>query len=298
MPAMPVYAAETLVVTAEPLTQSLDNVTPAAEQQATVGNLGKQKLINVPWSVQTLSDSLTRQVQASSVKDIYRYLPSVQGDGVRPQTRGMQGSVVQNSMIDGLNVVSTTEYPAEQFQRIEVLNGMAGALYGPANPAGMFNLVSKRPTDVPLRRVTVGGGTASGANAALDLSGPVDAADRVKYRLNLRDQDGSSYTHGSRQRNQYAGLALDFQLTDQTVLESNFSYYHFYQKVFPALLPSQKAPVSRHRWIRPKANMGSTTPATTTPPQPEACILSMILTVTGCWTLAYCARLPTANPPP
>ena len=177
-------------------------------------NLGKQKLINVPWSVQTLSDSLTRQVQASSVKDIYRYLPSVQGDGVRPQTRGMQGSVVQNSMIDGLNVVSTTEYPAEQFQRIEVLNGMAGALYGPANPAGMFNLVSKRPTDVPLRRVTVGGGTASGANAALDLSGPVDAIDRVKYRLNLRDQDGSSYTHGSRQRNQYAGLALDFQLTD------------------------------------------------------------------------------------
>lgn len=68
MPAMPVYAAETLVVTAEPLTQSLDDVTPAAEQQATVGNLGKQKLINVPWSVQTLSDSLTRQVQASSVK--------------------------------------------------------------------------------------------------------------------------------------------------------------------------------------------------------------------------------------
>ncbi|MEE7651011.1 TonB-dependent siderophore receptor [Raoultella planticola] len=233
LPAMPVYAAETMVVTAEPHTQSLDDVTPAAEQQATPGNLGKQKLINVPWSVQTLSDSLTRQVQASSVKDVYRYLPSVQGDGVRPQTRGMQGSVVQNSMIDGLNVVSTTEYPAEQFQRIEVLNGMAGALYGPANPAGMFNLVSKRPTDVPLRRVTVGGGTASGANAALDLSGPLDAADRVKYRLNLLDQDGSSYTHGSRQRNQYAGLALDFQLTDQTVLESNFSYYHFYQKGLP-----------------------------------------------------------------
>ncbi|VTM71239.1 Ferrichrome receptor FcuA precursor [Raoultella planticola] len=233
LPAMPVYAAETMVVTAEPHTQSLDDVTPAAEQQATAGNLGKQKLINVPWSVQTLSDSLTRQVQASSVKDVYRYLPSVQGDGVRPQTRGMQGSVVQNSMIDGLNVVSTTEYPAEQFQRIEVLNGMAGALYGPANPAGMFNLVSKRPTDVPLRRVTVGGGTASGANAALDLSGPLDAADRVKYRLNLLDQDGSSYTHGSRQRNQYAGLALDFQLTDQTVLESNFSYYHFYQKGLP-----------------------------------------------------------------
>ena len=41
---------------------------------------------------------------------IFRYLPSVRASGVRPQTRGMQGSVVQNSMIDGLNVVSTTEH--------------------------------------------------------------------------------------------------------------------------------------------------------------------------------------------
>ncbi|MEF3101612.1 TonB-dependent siderophore receptor [Raoultella terrigena] len=230
---LPLQAAETMVVTAATPTETLDNATPAAEQQATLGSLGKRRLIDVPWSVQTLSDSLTRQVQAGSVKDIYRYLPSVQGDGVRPQTRGMQGSVVQNSTIDGLNVVSTTEYPAEQFQRVEVLSGMAGALYGPANPAGMFNLVSKRATDVPLRRVTVGGGTGSGANAALDLSGPLDAGDRVKYRLNLMSQDGNGYTHGSRQRNQYAGLALDFQLTDQTVLESNFSYYHFYQKGLP-----------------------------------------------------------------
>ncbi|VDR27389.1 Uncharacterised protein [Raoultella terrigena] len=104
-----------MVVTAATPTETLDNATPAAEQQATLGSLGKRRLIDVPWSVQTLSDSLTRQVQAGSVKDIYRYLPSVQGDGVRPQTRGMQGSVVQNSTIDGLNVVSTTEYPAEQF---------------------------------------------------------------------------------------------------------------------------------------------------------------------------------------
>lgn len=233
--AITAHAEETMVVSAAPQAnaESLDDNTPAAQKQATLGNLGKRKLLDVPWAVQTMSDSLIRQQQLGSVKDVYRYMPSVQGEGVRPQTRGMQGSVVQNSMIDGLNVVSTTEYPAEQFQRIEVLNGMAGALYGPANPAGMFNLVSKRPTDVPLRRVTVGGGTGSGANAALDLSGPLDAGDRVKYRLNLMDQDGSGYTHGSRQRNQYAGLALDFQLTDKTVLESNFSYYHFYQKGMP-----------------------------------------------------------------
>jgi iron complex outermembrane receptor protein len=44
----------------------------------------------------------------------------------RPQTRGFQGSVVECSRLDGLNIVSTTAYPMEQFDRFEVLNGIAG----------------------------------------------------------------------------------------------------------------------------------------------------------------------------
>lgn len=206
---------------------------PAAEKQATLGSLGKRRVLDVPWSVQTFSSSLINEQQLKSVKDVYRYMPSVQGDGARPQTRGMQGSVVQNHMIDGLNAVSTTEYPAEQFQSVEVLSGLAGSLYGPANPAGMFNLVSKRPTDTPLHRVTVGGSTGNGTLTAMDFSGPIDDGDRVKYRLNLLNDEGHGYTSGSRKRRQYAGLGLDFQLTDKTVLESNFSYYHYYEKGKP-----------------------------------------------------------------
>ena len=191
---------------------------PASEKQATLGSLGKRTVMDVPWSVQTMSSPLINEQQLKSVKDVYRYMPSVQGDGVRPQTRGMQGSVVQNHMIDGLNAVSTTEYPAEQFQSVEVLSGLAGSLYGPANPAGMFNLVSKRPTDTPLHRVTVGGSTGNGTLTSMDFSGPIDDGDRVKYRLNLLNDEGHGYTSGSHKRHQYAGLGLYFQLTYKTVL--------------------------------------------------------------------------------
>ncbi|WP_376787604.1 TonB-dependent receptor plug domain-containing protein, partial [Pantoea vagans] len=116
---------------------ALSSDAPAeTDKKATLGNLGAQEVRNTPWSVQTIPPQLMKRQQFKSVSDLYRYLPSVQGEGARPQTRGMQGSVVQNSMIDGLNVVSTTDYAAEQFDHIEVLNGLAGALYGPANPAG------------------------------------------------------------------------------------------------------------------------------------------------------------------
>jgi iron complex outermembrane recepter protein len=217
-----------LTVTAAP------NQTPSSvDKKATLGNLGSQEIRNTPWSVETVSPQLMKRQQLKSITDIYRYMPSVQGDGARPQTRGMQGSVVQNSMIDGLNVVSTTDYAAEQFDHLEVLNGLAGSLYGPANPAGLFNFVSKRPTDTPQHSITVGGGTGLSHLLSGDFSGPLDDNDRLRYRLNMLDDEGNGYVKGSKKRRQLVSLALDANLSDKTVLETNFSYYHFYDKGLP-----------------------------------------------------------------
>lgn len=229
--AMPVYAVNeqpAMVVNASP-----DDAPSATDKKANLGSLGAREIRDAPWSVQTVSPRLMKRQQLKSVSDLYRYLPSVQGEGARPQTRGMQGSVVQNSMIDGLNVVSTTDYAAEQFDHIEVLNGLAGSLYGPANPAGLFNFVSKRASDTPQRSVTLGGGSGPGHQIAGDFSGPVDSNDRLRYRLNMLDDRGSGYVSGSRKRRQLFSLALDASLSDRTLLETNFSYYHFYEKGLP-----------------------------------------------------------------
>lgn len=234
--AMLLSAAPLFATTEQPalnVTASPNQPPAETEKQATLGNLGNQEVRNTPWSVQTVSPQLMKRQQLKSVSDLYRYMPSVQGDGARPQTRGMQGSVVQNSMIDGLNVVSTTDYAAEQFDHIEVLNGLAGSLYGPANPAGLFNFVSKRASDTPQHSITVGAGTGLSHQVAGDFSGPLDSNDRLRYRLNVLDDEGEGYVKGSKKRRQLFSLALDANLTDKTVLETNFSYYHFYDKGLP-----------------------------------------------------------------
>ena len=68
------------------------------------------------------------------------------------ETRGLQADVVQNTRIDGLNIAATTDYAIEQLDRIEVLKGLSGALYGPASPARTFQYVFKRPTARDLTR--------------------------------------------------------------------------------------------------------------------------------------------------
>lgn len=205
----------------------------ARDKSATVGPMGTRKLQDTPYSISVVPRDLTEDQQLKSFKDMIRYLPSVQADGARPQTRGFQGSVVQNTRLDGLNVVSTTDYPAEQLGGVEVLSGLSGSLYGPANPAGTFNLLSKRPTDFTRNRVTVGLGTGMSWLKAADLSGPFDPAGKIKYRLNLVDEQGHSYAPGSTLRRQLVSLATDFQLSDDSVIETNLSHYNYLAKGFP-----------------------------------------------------------------
>ena len=125
-----------------------------------LGPLGTTPLLDTPYSVGVLAEDLIENSQAVNFKDVSKYLPLVayqeqQGpDILRPQTRGMQGGNFQNSRLDGMTMFITVANAMEQFQQIEVVNGVSSSLYGPANPSGMFNFVAKRPTDTPLHEVT------------------------------------------------------------------------------------------------------------------------------------------------
>jgi iron complex outermembrane receptor protein len=202
-----------------------------------VGPLGARPVMDLPYSIDVVPDSLSVVQQLKSVREVFRYLPSVQGENIRPQTRGLQAGVVQNTLIDGLNIAATTDYPVEQFDRIEVLNGLAGALFGPASPAGTFNYVLKRPTLEPYRSVTVGYATQSSALAAVDLGDSlgesVGEGKRFGYRLNALADRGEGYAQFSRLERTLVSLALDFRLTDDTRVELDGSRYHYVDLGYP-----------------------------------------------------------------
>jgi iron complex outermembrane receptor protein len=206
--------------------------TPAYQARtASMGPLGQQSVLDAPYTIDVLPSELLQNQQLKSVAEAFRYLPGVQGDNIRPQTRGLQAGVVQNTRIDGMNIASTTDYPIEQFDRIEVLEGLAGALYGPANPAGTFNYVLKRPTATPLRHVSVEYATQGGKMASADLGDSfgdsVGDGKRFGYRVNLLDDNGESFVEGSNLKRKLASLAFDIRITDNTRLETNASRYHY-----------------------------------------------------------------------
>ncbi len=174
--------------------------------------------------------------QAQSVSEMLKYSPSTQMqarggmDVGRPQSRGMQGSVVANSRLDGLNIVSTTAFPVEMLERMDVLNSLTGALYGPASPAGQFNFVAKRPTEETLRKVTLGYQSRSAFTGHADLGGHFDENKRFGYRVNLLDQEGEGNVDDSTLRRKLVSVALDWNIQPGTQLQLDASHYEFIQK--------------------------------------------------------------------
>ena len=102
-----------------------------------LGPLGSQSVQDTPYSITTVPAALIDNQQAKSINDIIKYDPSAQIeprgdlDFGRPQTRGFENAVTQNTRIDGLNSYTIMAYPMEEDQTVEILNGAAGGLYGP-----------------------------------------------------------------------------------------------------------------------------------------------------------------------
>lgn len=201
--------------------------------EATLGPLGSRSLLDTPYSINVINAEVIENQRASSLTDVMKYLPSTQMearggmDVGRPQSRGMRGDVVANNHLDGLNVVGTTAWPMEMMERVEVVNGLTGALYGPANPAGNFNFVQKRPTRDDLREVTLGYRSRKALTLHADLGGRAGPDGIVGYRANLLTEDGESFVRDSDLDRKLAAFALDFQLSRDTVLEVNASHYSF-----------------------------------------------------------------------
>jgi iron complex outermembrane receptor protein len=199
-----------------------------AAKNAKLGPLGDRPIADTPASITTVPEDFIVNNQARSVNDTLRYLPSVQvrdqqGFEVsRPQSRGFQGSIVQDTRLDGLNVVGTTAIASENLAGVQVLNGLAGALYGPQSPAGVFDYQLKRPTEAPLLRL-IGSYDQQGL-----WTGQVDAsatAGPIGYRFNFVHGEGEGYVDGSHFNRTLISADFDVHLDDRTVIEADVSHY-------------------------------------------------------------------------
>lgn len=210
-----------------------------ADNVTSLGLLGAEPLLDTPYTVNVLPSELMVNGQVKNFKEASKYLPLVefqemQGSEIlRPATRGMQGSNMQNARMDGMGIVVTGANSMESLQQIEVLNGLGGALYGPANPSGMFNFVPKRPTEAPVRRMSLSYDGSSIATGQVDFGGRAGTNRMFGYRVNAVGGDGETFVNNGDLTRRMISLAGDVRPFDGTVVEAFYSHYNLEQRGFP-----------------------------------------------------------------
>lgn len=89
-------------------------------------------------------------------------------------------------LLDGLRSTTAQSYVRYEpygMERIEVLNGPNGFLYGAGSPGGVVNMINKRPTEETLREVGIQYGSDNRFQGQFDFSGPANDDKTLLYRI-------------------------------------------------------------------------------------------------------------------
>lgn len=191
-----------------------------------IGPWEGRDLLDTPYSVNVVSHELIQNMQATSSDQVFKMNPVTQLHW--PQTQNdspyvsMRGFTVPTHARNGIsrqkwNFAHGTTM--EEVERMEVLTGLSGFLYGGGNVGGIVNFVTKRPTHERLNSITLGNTGGQNHYVHGDFGGRIDDAGRFGYRINAVAQDGETrIKHQTNQRTFISG-AFDWQVTDNLLLE-------------------------------------------------------------------------------
>ena len=181
---------------------------PVLESVVVTAQRVEQDLQSTPVSVSALDSDAIERFQIDNVKDVGQVIPNVTiqpatagSGGIRPYIRG-------GSVSDGGNLASEPEvgiYIDDVFQprsaasfiealdieRIEVLRGPQGTLYGRNSSAGALKIISRLPGEELRLKAETGIGSWNERYGKLAISGPLgDTGLRAGFSGMLRDRNG------------------------------------------------------------------------------------------------------------
>ncbi|MFC7286674.1 TonB-dependent siderophore receptor [Herminiimonas glaciei] len=186
-------------------------------------------LIETPQSISVVTADFIEASGAVRLRDALAYTPGINVSpwgsdsrfdwtiirGFDAQTPGYYLDGLQLRNNNGWAIWQTENYATE---RVEVLRGPTSVLYGQTGPGGMINVVSKRPTEEPVRELQVQLGDNSRRQVAGDFSGALDEQGKVLYRITGLVRDAKLEASGLPNDRVFIAPSLTWRPTSDTSL--------------------------------------------------------------------------------
>lgn len=141
-------------------------------------------------SITVLTADLIADQGARDAQDLYRNISGVSFFSYAGVTA--RGFRQQENFYDGLRGDPYIGFAVPQLfniERVEFLKGPAGMLYGQTAPGGLFNYVTKKPSDVFAASVKAVAGTENRFGGQAEVTGPVAEGIAVRSGVFFEDRD-------------------------------------------------------------------------------------------------------------
>ncbi len=220
-----------LAAAASAQTQQLPTVAVTGRSSAapvTVGSFGDTPNVRLPLQALRIDTERFKELGSSglaalplldaSVSDAYNAL----GYWASLKVRGFDVDKRNNLRRDGLPVSGETGYDLFNKAAVELLKGASGLQAGSSSPAGLINLITKRPD---ANRLDLSLGWEQDGN----WTGAIDWAQRSNgfgWRVNATASRLDPWLKGARGERQGLALATDWRLNPSTLVEAEIEATH------------------------------------------------------------------------
>jgi len=191
-------------------------------EDAAVGTRTDTPLALVPQSVQVMPRELIDDQAARQVTDLYRSISGISFFSYAGVT--LRGFRQENVLYDGLRGDPYAGFSVPQLfniERVEVLKGPAGSLYGGGDAGGVINYVTRKPQARQQRHVEVQVGNEDFLAGSLEATGALTPSGTMRYRIGAYadGEEGVRWNADSQSLIGDASVAIDVGQTGELTLQ-------------------------------------------------------------------------------
>ncbi|MEX2495924.1 MAG: TonB-dependent siderophore receptor [Woeseia sp.] len=186
-------------------------------------------VLNVPQSVQILTRQLIEDQAARDTTDLYRSISGMTFFSYSGVTfRGFRQDEIRYDGVRGDPFAGFAVPQLFAIERIEVLKGVSGMLYGSGEPGGIINYVTKKPEfDGYSGLIELTGGSRSLQGIAAEATGPLSwgRGDEYAFRLGGLYEKEDSFRNNAGRESAILDGGLSWQPGGDTRITGQVHYY-------------------------------------------------------------------------
>ena len=183
-------------------------------------------LRDVPQSISVVTKDIIKDQAIQSMADTVRYVPGMgisQGEGNRDALVFRGNRSTADFFVDGIR--DDVQYYRDLYniERVEVLKGPNGMIFGRGGSGGVINRVAKEAGWSPIQEITAQAGSFNTKRVALDVGQGTNEVTAV--RLNAMYEDSGSFRDGVDLKRYGVNPTVTIMPTDKTKVVLNAEYF-------------------------------------------------------------------------